>query len=923
MKTLYHVNNEGNVKLCRATKEKCRFEVHGDSIESTQVVYEQNMREQIVMTYTKTKSQKRAEVKGEIKSFDSETFYGNRSPREVQLDALNGVAEALKEDDSTQLIAACGTGKTYMHRQLLRQAMEAEGASGVGVILTSSIRLAHDTAADLRPTGGYDESLGKFGEDYEVVEVHSDARPEEGRQSVRSEGVISVDRIYDQIDKALASGKKVVIVSTYDSVSKVQEAQAKFLDQDRVAADLLIHDEAHNILGQRRPTTVANDENELSAYVGFHNDIPGSLQSKKRLYSTATPIVRETESDKAETGDLNDLIASAQKMQAGDQYERITIYSDNDMIGKVGGFISQNKAIESSCLAKPSYEIRETTLNGSMREFSDPVVDFTGRIKERSESPEESDLSPKTYAALNSTLNALVSDAEDDKNAPTNVLAYVGSIEQSESFKKAFAKAALHQSGGMNLKDAKKNMNSGDPVLRRQARMKLLARYATVKAAHSRQDSASVAERKEAFEMFEGNAVKNNKWTPEKRVLANVNIFSEGVSISEIDTVVISDDDKLNEKAMTQAIGRAIRVVPGNDVKKYGHVIIPSVRDGEGQPLNSSSVNLAAYTSTRVERGTIASKLRGETVSADNSTSFTIHKSDGSKETKLAREFAQNSVTRIEDLATATEFSNKHTYLLQTDKNYKNLSRNEQLEVIKSEINSTLLKRGLDNPRFEYLAKIQANIHNKSYSQVREMQRNGRVISNALSTGDVSSINPSIASKLISSGILTTKQKAAGTTVDEKREFLRKYSKEASLSMAVKPTSKEATVAHNMLSEDAKSKKAITGLMGNLRSNKPLNPESEELTKDFVRKLDDEHFVNLAFAAMHKEGVEKPAPLSWVKSKESMRSDKKTLDDIRFERQRQDAEQGAQSYTVDSDSVRKTGELNALALRRLLNSSGE
>lgn len=923
MKTLYHVNNEGNVKICRAVKEECKFAIHGETIESTQVIYEKNMQEKLVMTYTKTAKNPRLPIQGEIKTFDSNTFYGNKTPREVQLPALNGVYEALQEDDSTQLIAACGTGKTYMHRQLLRQAMEGEGASGVGVILTSSIRLAHDTAADLRPTGGYDESLGKFGEDYEVVEVHSDARPQEGRQSVRSEGVISVDRIYDQIDKALASGKKVVIVSTYDSVSKVQEAQAKFLDQDRVAADLLIHDEAHNILGQRKPTTVANDENELTAYVGFHNDIPGSLQSKKRLYSTATPIVREAEKDKEPTGDLDALIASSKKMQAGDQYERITIYSDDEMIGKVGGFISQNKAIDSACLAKPSYEIRETTLNSDLKGFKDPVVDYTGNVKERTDNPDESDLSLKTYAALNSTLNALVSDAEEDKNPPTNVLAYVGSIDQSESFKKAFAKAALHQSGGMNLKDAKKNMNSEDPVLRRQARMKLLARYATVKAAHSRQDSASVAERKEAFEMFEGNAVKNNKWTPEKRVLANVNIFSEGVSISEIDTVVISDDDKLNEKAMTQAIGRAIRVVPGNDVKKYGHVIVPSLKDKNGKELNSSSVNLAAYTSTRVERGTIASRLRGEAVSADDTTSFTIYKADGTRENKLARKFAQDSITRIEDLATATEFNNKHIQLLQKDKNYKNLSRGEQLEVIKSEINESLMKRGLDNPRFEYLAKIQANIHNKSHSEIREMQRNGRVISNALSTGDVSSINPGIASKLISSGILSTKQKAAGITIEEKREFLKKYSKEASLSMAVKPTSKEAAIAHSMLSDDAKSKKAVTGLMVNLRSNKPMTPESEALTENFVNNLSDDHFVKIAFSAMHKEGNERPAPLNWVKTKDSMRDDKKKIDDIRLERQRQDAEQGAQSYSVDSDSVRKTGELNALALRRLLNSSGE
>ena len=51
------------------------------------------------------------------------------------------------------MIAACGTGKSYMSQQALRQYTTASGANGIGVILTSSINLAEQTADGLRADG--------------------------------------------------------------------------------------------------------------------------------------------------------------------------------------------------------------------------------------------------------------------------------------------------------------------------------------------------------------------------------------------------------------------------------------------------------------------------------------------------------------------------------------------------------------------------------------------------------------------------------------------------------------------------------------------------------------------------------------------------------------------------------------------------
>lgn len=923
---MYHVNDKGNVLRCRATVKSCRFELHGETQEDTRTLYESSTEGSNVQTLTKASAKNLVSSptaeKAPGSEFDKSAFYGKQSPRDIQLDALNGVVAALEEGDATQLVAACGTGKTFMHRQLLREAMEKDGSNGIGVILTSSIRLAHDTAHDLRPEGGYDESLGKFGEDYEVVEVHSDASGEEGRQSVKANGVISVDRIYNQISEALESGKKVVIVSTYDSVSKVQEAQARFADGDKVQADLLIHDESHNILGQQKPTTVASDTNELTAYVGFHNDIPGSLQARKRLYSTATPVVGESESDKAPTGELKDLIASSLKMQAGDQHERITVYSDDPMVGGVGGFISQHEAIANSCLAKPSYEVRESKLKGTLSEFNNPVVDYQGKIHEKGADSSERDLSPKTYGALLSTLNAMAADSDGDKNQATNVLAYVGSINQSEGFKEAFKKVAEFESGNMPLNDAWENMNSLDPDLKRRARMRLLAEKAVVKAAHSATDSASVAEKREAFDMFQGNAVKGSEWTPEKRVLANVNIFSEGVSISEIDAVVISDDDKLNEKSMTQAIGRAIRVVPGNDVKKFGHVIIPAITDNSGSNLNSSSVNLAAYTSTRVERGTTASRLRGENIEPDTTTSFTVYSADGSVNNRLARDFAQTSVTSAEDLAAAAVISNNRTYLRSKKEGFAELTKSEQFTLAKQHVDDSLKNLSKDSPTRVYLMKVKEHIKDKSISDIQEMSRNGRVVSAALSTGDISSINPSLATQLINKGIISTNQKAPTLSVDEMRGMMEKYVPELSAVIMSTPTT--ATAEHlearqllpsNLLSD----KKIMSESLNALRDQNKMTDRVRDSHKMVASALSDENFVRKAYSVMSKADAGAVPIFRWAKNTNSIKEDAKNLDSLVLSRQHEDAVMGKQTYSVDKAKIRKTGELNVAALKELLN----
>ena len=916
MKT-FHVDNHGDVRPCTAQAGRCPYggaEVHGTSPEETRGKYEHFMADVTVdVAHRKTPAPP-------TQPFGADSFYGSVPPRTVQLDALNAVAQALEEDDATQLVAACGTGKSYMGRQLLRHEMDKPDSNGISVILTSSIKLAADTAADLRPEGGYDQTMGVYGEDYEVIEVHSGVpqRADE-LQSVRDvKGTIQADRIRAQLEAAVREGKKVVIVSTYDSCSKVQEAQA-MLEDERYSADIIMHDEAHNVLGQQRPTTVASDENELTAYTGFHNAIPGAIQARKRLYATASPVLREAPGDADEPETLEQAIEVAQQMKSGDQWARLTYYSDNAMVGKVSGFISQEEAIEAGCLARPEYSVRESRLKGAIKNFTDPVVGPDGTVMERADAQARNPLSVRTYGAVTATLDALVADPEEGKNPATNVLAYVGSIPQAQAFKENFAAVARAESQGMSALDAAKYAHSEDPALRRRARMALLAGAAEVKAAHSGSEGDVVRERRAAFQMFTGKGVEEKAWSPQRRVLANVDIFSEGVSIPEIDAVVIADDEKCSERAMTQAIGRSIRVLPGNDYKTTGHVIVPSVTDGDGVHATEASVHLAAYGATRVERALVAKKLRGEGVRPDETTTFTVHGADGSSQPKKARTFAQEAAAEILPLAAAAEAHAAHTYLMRSEPAYREMSPAEQANMVKSRIADKMHSPRTSKADRERLAQIQEHVKTKTAHELREERRNARAVTSALAVGDVSSLSPALTSKLIRGGVLVTQDSVAEVSTDAKRAHVEKHAAAVRYAILTNPpgmSDHHRTLQAALPADVRKNKKALGDSMKLLRGGTETD-STRQLGSAFQDLLKNDDFVTAAYE-LSQERDEKRLPLISTPMWKTVAADLKDQESEREARQHAEALQGEQTYRINPDAVRKTGELKSNTLRALL-----
>lgn len=565
------------------------------------------------------------------------SFYG-RPPRQIQVEPLKGLMGVLDEDGKGQMIAACGTGKSYMSQQVLRQYTTRAGSNGIAVILTSSINLAEQTADGLRADGN---AFGIPGDEFMVIEVHSRRRkssdPGKDDQVIDAKtGAIDENVIAKKIEEAKEQGIPVIIVSTYDSADKVtagQKIAAESLGEKGARADIMIADEAHNILGPRlqpsEKASITSDDADmfdcLSERFGSFTDEDGGIQSDRRAFFTATPVTRTVDTN------MQGIPSDAQ-----------AVYSnDFDKVGRVGGVISMDDAVSSGALVGAQYVVNGVALKGNLQDFVDPVVAPDGTVVERKQGASYPD--PDTYAAIYSSLDEMVIDDQS-----RNVLMFVTSRAEAEAVVSTMKDVASHRAGGMTSENAALNVNSDDPGVRRRARMRLIADEMDVRTAHFQ---TSNADRKAALDMFrDKDLVESSEWRPDVNVLANINILSEGVDVPEIDSVVFADRSKTNERSMTQAVGRAMRTLPSSySVKKrQGKVIIPSISDDSGSSgvYNSGFVARAIAGADMVQKAVTARRLSGQPISRG---STKVRLPNGKK--ILASDMVSTSLPTREELA--------------------------------------------------------------------------------------------------------------------------------------------------------------------------------------------------------------------------------------------------------------------------------
>lgn len=191
-------------------------------------------------------------------------------PETHQREALEAVAGALKDGGRTQVVMACGTGKTLVGRWAAEHHQSVTAA-----VFCPSLALVAQTIREWRAAGGWQ---------FEAIVTCSDPTTAEGARE-RADGDPAAPwwsrygaRVTTQPGHVLAAlnrarpGRPVVVFSTYHSAQVVREAVTSWGN----TLDLVIADEAHHLAGSPRQE--------------FRTVVDGSLPARASLYMTATLV---------------------------------------------------------------------------------------------------------------------------------------------------------------------------------------------------------------------------------------------------------------------------------------------------------------------------------------------------------------------------------------------------------------------------------------------------------------------------------------------------------------------------------------------------------------------------------------------------------------------------------------------------------
>ncbi len=226
--------------------------------------------------------------------------------RQHQTEAITAVTKGFKEHDRGKLIMACGTGKTFTAQCISEDLV---GPGGSVLLLVPSIFLLSQTVKEWTA----DSSIP-----INVFAVCSDASAGRRRETedlspydLAIPATTNTELLVDKFKKTKSADKMNVILSTYQSIGIIHEAQKLGLGK----FDLVIADEAHRTTG----VTLMGEED--SSFTRVHDE--KYLKANKRLYMTATPRVYG-DSAKAKADAADAWLASMDDYQTyGEEFYRL------------------------------------------------------------------------------------------------------------------------------------------------------------------------------------------------------------------------------------------------------------------------------------------------------------------------------------------------------------------------------------------------------------------------------------------------------------------------------------------------------------------------------------------------------------------------------------------------------------------------
>lgn len=536
------------------------------------------------------------------------------------------------EQDRCQVRAACGMGKTIMEQAAIRKydeyLQEIDGRSGNYLIVVPTIALANQMRDDILDLDEHGKPKGR-----KVLDVVYDER------SSANSTIMVVHNESDQMGKPGSDSKEIeefldgepapgeprVVIAVRNSIQKIADAQAA----TGTEFDISMFDEAHNYSAELK--TGPREKSGIPTI--YYNEQEGGIKSENRMFLSASPRLR----DARLTNPLPRTKTSKETIleMTGDRRARAydIDQEDEEIFGKFIGSPEwgYRYAVEKGYLSRTEFQ----THDSRAWSYGTPPVSVTRETKvdlQGMVTGDDSGIMYGSYVTMETTAQTL---ANSDGR---NVLAFSNSIEECEEMTKNWTEGLLAQSrvyyGGSSIgsdDDARAIIESPSSSHEHvtAAKLHLLARHANVIAASSK---SSKEERERALGWFDRKERGDRSpctcgspggWCACARVVSNVDIFSEGVSINSIDTVVINRASRTSDADYTQAIGRSSRKMYSDGVnqKERTRVVIPRMLASDQDvevPVDDRNYNKALRSINRIWNNTEGHRIAGsETVEVE------------------------------------------------------------------------------------------------------------------------------------------------------------------------------------------------------------------------------------------------------------------------------------------------------------------
>ena len=449
--------------------------------------------------------------------------------RTHQREALRATIDSFATNDRGKLIMACGTGKTFTS---LRIAEEVAGKDGLVLFLVPSIALLGQTlrewAADAK-------------EPINAICICSDSKAtkkkidnDDGGESTvdlalpASTDVKKIVKQFEEIEMLNKPGLTVVF-STYQSIDVIAQTQErlKSVGSRFASFDITICDEAH------RTTGVTLKDDDESHFVKIHDN--HFLDSKKRLYMTATPRLYGEES----------------KSKAEQSSAVLCSMDDEKLYGPEVYRIGFGQAVEQNLLS--DYKVLILSLSED-----DITPEVQNIIKDDANEITTDDVS-KLIGCVNAMSKQILGDNglldANDPEPMKRAVAFCQSIKVSKNITHTFNSVTDPYVDSL-------------PELKQKQMVDLKSKHID--------GGMSATERDSLMSWLKSDMDEDN----EARVLTNVRCLSEGVDVPSLDAVMFLSA-RNSQVDVVQSVGRVMRKSEG---KKYGYIIIPIVVPSDVEP---------------------------------------------------------------------------------------------------------------------------------------------------------------------------------------------------------------------------------------------------------------------------------------------------------------------------------------------------